>query len=474
MRLSSLLRFRLPPVTAWRLFVLLLIVALGSEYWDRDPIAIAGVPIPWPRFVLAMLITPLVAVEAARRWSALVRVPSAMGPLLVFWLCCALSVAGVALSPPGWGSGAQFARTLAHLSLYVLFVYVVVKAATWPRLFLLVRLYYAFGIAAACLAILQFVQGTFGLFPWVAPLMMRSGVYEVGAGLTVGFRASSIFGEPSWAARYYLHWMALALGFWWHTRDRRHLAALLLFGLAFYVANSLLGYVMLLVFAAAVTIAQMWRRNMFSLSKRQKVWAGIATYVLFLFWLAGAAPPLPDLLDRTVRRTGLVMQGGGGSGNRFDSIFAGLEVWKTAPIVGVGLGNISPYIVQFYTDPAYVFRSRFGSDSLYVQLLSETGIVGLAGFLWFWGRLLWLPRGYLRFCPSTDARQAHAWLRFLQVDLLAQAVGMLNYSDYLNPHLWTVVAIALACRTLLVDEARHVAAPAALPVQGIAMTGLAG
>jgi hypothetical protein len=473
MRVGSLVRFRVPALTAWGMFVLLLIVALGSEYWDKDPFPVGSIQIPWPRFVVAMLIAPFLAVEGARRWSAFVKVPTAIGPLLVFWLCCAFSALGVALSPPGWGSGAQFARTFIHLSLYVFLVYVVVQNATWPRLFLLVKCYYALGIAAACLSLVQFLQGAFGLFPWAAPLLFQSRTYEVGAGLTVGFRASSIFGEPSWAARYYLHWMALALGYWWHTRDRRHLAALVLFALAFYVANSLLGYVMLVVFATSIAIAQMWRRNMFSLSKRKKIWAGIGAYVLFLFWLVGAAPPLPDLLDRTVRRVGLVMQGGGGSGNRFDSIFAGLEVWKTAPIVGVGLGNVGPYIVQFYTDPAYVFRSQFGSDSVYIQLLSETGIIGLAGFLWFWGRLLWLPLGYLRLGLSIEARQAHAWVRFLQVDLFAHAVGMLNYSDYLHPHLWTVVAIVLACRTLLQHEARNVASRAALRVPGIPIAGFA-
>jgi hypothetical protein len=51
---------------------------------------------------------------------------------------------------------------------------------------------------------------------------------------------------------------------------------------------------------------------------------------------------------------------------------------------------------------------------------------------------------------------------------------MLNYSDYLNPHLWTVVAITLAIRTLLVNEAWQLVVPAALPVQGSAVPGLAG
>jgi hypothetical protein len=41
------------------------------------------------------------------------------------------------------------------------------------------------------------------------------------------------------------------------------------------------------------------------------------------------------------------------------------------------------------------------------------------------------------------------------MDALAQAVGMLNYSDYLSPHLWTVVGIMLACRGVV----RHATVP---------------
>ena len=454
--------------TAWQLFVLLLIAALGMEYWDKNPLRLPnGLTVPWPRFVLAMAVTPLVLAGAVWRWSALMQVPREMHPLLVFYAGCLVSLTGLLIHPLAPDGLAQFIRTLAHLSLYLLLVYVIVKYISWPRLKLLVDAYYVLGIAAAVLALLQFVNGAFGALPWMSALHFRSATYEVGAGLTMGFRASSIFGEPSWAARYYVHWIALACGYWWFTRDRRHLAALALFLAAFYVANSLLGYVLLGVFALALVLTQMWRRNMFSLSPRRKAaLVGIA-YVSFLAWLVGFELPLPDLFDRTVRRVGLVLQGGGGSGNRWDSIIAGLEVWRRAPLFGVGLGNIDGHIVKFYTDKAYIFRSYFGSDSLYVQIAAETGLIGLLGFLYFWVRLI-----VFRVSPaftvdqlSAGAAQAYVWLRMLQMDALAQAAGMLNYSDYLSPHLWTFVGISLACRALVRREMAFETArlPAGLP-----------
>jgi O-Antigen ligase len=449
---AARVRLVLPRPTAWRLFVLLLVFALGTEYWDKDPLPLGGLQLPWPRFILALAVIPLVIHPQDWRWTALLRVPSPLAPMMVFWICCGLSAVSLAFAP-GHADPVEFLKTFIHLTTYVVFVYVVVRWMTWPRLFLLVRVYYLLGIAAAFLAVLQYLHGGFGLFGWLAPLMFQSAEYEVGEGLTTGFRAASIFGEPSWAARYYVHFMALALGYWWETRDRRHLAALALFLLAFYTANSLLGYVILCTFAIVMAIAQMWRRNMFSMSQRKKVALGAVAYALVLAWLAGANPRIPDLLDRSIARVGLVLQGGGGAGNRIDSVFAGLEVWKMAPILGVGLGNIDSYIVDFYNDPAWVLRSRFGSDSLYVQLLAEAGIAGLLAFLWFWGRLLWfsVPPGFAR-GAGHDVGLAYAWLRFLQMDLFAQAVGMLNSADYLNPHLWTVVAIVLACKTLILRE----------------------
>jgi hypothetical protein len=454
--------------TAWQLFVVLLIGALGSEYWDKNPVRLAnGVAIPWPRFVLAMAVAPLALAAGVWRWSALLRLPRELQPLLVFYAACVLSLIGLLLHPLAPDGVAQFVRTLSHLTLYVLLVYVIVKHVSWPRLRLLVAAYYLLGVAAALIALLQFVNGAFGLLPWMSAFHFRSADYDVGAGLTMGFRASSIFGEPSWAARYYVHWIALACGYWWFTRQRRHLVALALFLLAFYVANSLLGYVLLGVFALGLLVTQMWRRNMFSLSPRRKaVLAGIA-YIGFLAWLMGLEPPLPDLFDRTVTRVGLVVQGGGGSGNRWDSIFAGLEVWRRAPAFGVGLGNIDGHIVQFYTDKAYIFRSYFGSDSLYVQIAAEAGLVGLSGFVYFWANLLAFraPPGFTAGQLTAGAAQAYGWLRMLQMDALAQTAGMLNYSDYLSPHLWTFVGISLACRAVVRREVASETSrvPAVLP-----------
>jgi O-antigen ligase len=442
----------IPRPTAWRVFVLLLMLALASEYWNKDPLRIGPLVIPWPTFVLALVLLPFVVLRSERRLSTIVRVPAPLGPLLVFWGCCAVSIIAVTMSP-GVSNPLQFVKTLLHQSLYVVFAIALVKSMTWPRLFQLIKAYYALGIAAAVLSVLQYLYGNFAAFSWLAPLRLQSFEYAVGQGLTVGFRASSFFGEASWAARYYVHFLAVAIAFWACTRRRRHLAAIALFVFAFYAANSLLGYAVLAAFLLSAAVAQMWRHNVFSLGQKQRIAIAATVYIGLVVWIAGITPRLPDLLDRSVARIGAIFQGSGAVSNRFDSVAAGLEVWKRAPILGVGLGNIDRYIVPFYKSNEWVLRSQYAADSVYVQLLAETGIVGLLGFMWFFGRLLWFraPRGFLADAPVPVAR-AYVLMRFLQVDLVAQAVGMLNSGDYLNPHLWTVISIVLACKVLILRE----------------------
>jgi O-antigen ligase len=451
MRLGPSQRLLIPRPTAWRCFTLLLVAALGAEYWNKDALRVGPVLVPWPFFVLILILLPLVVPPSARRWSELLRLPRPLGPMLFFWACCAMSIVAVALAPAS--QPIQYVRTLAHLTMYVVFVAAIVKWITWPRLWLLVRAYYVLGILAALLSVVQMLHGGFGLFPWLAALRFQSAEHMMSADLTTGFRSSSFFGEPSWAARYFVHFIAVALAFFIRTRERRHLAAAALFLVAFYGANSLLGYAILATFVASAALAQAWRSNLFTLGQAQKILIGVLVYLTLIGWLVGVTPEPPDLLDRSITRIGLVLQGGGGAGNRIDSVFAGLEVWKQAPVLGIGLGNIENYIVPFYQDPAWTLRSQYASDSLYVQLLAEAGLPGLIGFLWFWGRLLWFPApdpAVLRARP--DVAWAFTLIRFLQLDLFAQAVGMLNASDYLNPHLWTVVAIVLACKTFIIRE----------------------
>lgn len=446
-------RLAVPRPTAWRCFIVLLLLALGAEYWNKEALPVGPIVVPWPLFLVALGLLPLVIPRQGRRWRELLRVPAPLGPLLVFWAALGVSITGTTL-----GSASQpiaFLRTYIHLTVYVVFVAIVVKWITWQRLSLLVRGYYVLGVAAAIVAMLQTLYGI-GVAPWLGWLQFQSGEYALSSELTLGFRTASFFGEASWAARYYTHFIAVALAFFLCTRQKRHLAAIGLFVLALYTANSLLGYVVLAAFVLTLAVGMALRGGLVSLGPRQRAAIPFVVCLGLIVWLLDIAPSPPELIDRSIARIEMIFEGAGGVGNRVDGVFAGLEVWRLAPILGVGLGNIESYIVPFYRDPEWVLRSQHSADSVYVMLLAETGVIGLVAFVFFLARLVTFRSVDSEVLAARpDLASAHTWMRLLQVDLFAQAVGMLNAADYLNPHLWTVVAIVLACKVYIIRSADH-------------------
>jgi len=79
-----------------------------------------------------------------------------------------------------------------------------------------------------------------------------------------------------------------------------------------------------------------------------------------------------------------------GSGrDRWDLWGAGWEVFLQSPLVGVGPGNFGAYAAEnfrpgqasgFYSDPAHLYGRSL--HNIYVQVLSEQGLAGVAIFLW--------------------------------------------------------------------------------------------
>jgi hypothetical protein len=88
-------------------------------------------------------------------------------------------------------------------------------------------------------------------------------------------------------------------------------------------------------------------------------------------------------------------------GTRIDAWFIVLEIAKISPILGLGFANYYWYTPLFPIRGWYV---NFNSHSQYVDLIAQTGLLGLACFFWFFwevGRLGWqlrerVPEGFAR------------------------------------------------------------------------------
>ncbi len=68
-------------------------------------------------------------------------------------------------------------------------------------------------------------------------------------------------------------------------------------------------------------------------------------------------------------------------------------LWQSAlvwfwerPIFGWGLSSFGHYVTQFF--PLPIEGDTFESHSVYVQLLFETGVIGLCAYLWLYVRVI--------------------------------------------------------------------------------------
>lgn len=445
-------RARKGPDLVWKMLVVLWMIALGSEYFDKVPYPLTEqFSLPFPRFMLVSLLMFAIFIIWILGNRVHLNVSAIFRPLLVFWVVSQISIIGLIWMGAGSSEVLQFIKTDLHFTVYTAFVYVILSLANWNRIRLLLRLYYCLGIAAAIIAIMQFVHGNFGWLPWMSNYLFQSGVYR-----DVGFRASSVFGEPSWAARYYVHWIALSIAFYAWSRKARYIVFLVLFGVAFYMAASLAGYLVLGAFLVFLLIQV--RGKLLPISHQAKVLAfltgGLLVCMLLLVVMFSSGVPVPPLLKTSMQRVGQVFQGGGGVGIRLDASQAGLQLWTDSPVFGVGLGNARFYLPDFFTlDQS--FKSFIGTDSAHVQILAETGLIGFVAFLYFMVRAIRTPRGNAYRVPeSRDRDKAYLLLRFLQIDLAAQVVGMVFYADYLSPQMWTFVGMILALQKI-VSERRN-------------------
>jgi O-antigen ligase len=78
-----------------------------------------------------------------------------------------------------------------------------------------------------------------------------------------------------------------------------------------------------------------------------------------------------------------------------------LEIVKVNPILGLGPANYSSYTPLF---PILGWSVQFNSHSQYVDLIAQTGLLGLACYLWFFASVAWLGWRLRERVPAGFAR----------------------------------------------------------------------
>jgi len=80
-------------------------------------------------------------------------------------------------------------------------------------------------------------------------------------------------------------------------------------------------------------------------------------------------------------------------GGRFQIWQAGFMMFRQSPLIGRGLGLFMHHLPQYGLEPLY-------AHNCYLQILAESGLLGLFSFLWFLGEII--SRGFKKIARNSD------------------------------------------------------------------------
>ncbi|MEX2400644.1 MAG: O-antigen ligase family protein [Rhodothermales bacterium] len=252
-------------------------------------------------------------------------------------------------------------------------------------------------------------------------------------------RSAGLSGGSNSVARY----IVLSIIFLVYLRsiERRHqyrmillgAIAILLAGLAYTLSRS--GLLLLLTAGLLLAFRMMGRTNLKATTKLKIIVlaAAVSTGVIYV---------LPDSIfqaySSVLQTTDL---------NRYrpdmESIdqnariflaMAGYEMWLDHPWEGVGIGQFPLQLTSYST----YFRNEIGPHNMYVNMLAETGIIGLIFFVTF---LATAARQMYHASKSTGAVLNLPYIWF--VCLIVLAVGGLLKHDHANKLLWLLVGMSI-------------------------------
>ena len=278
-------------------------------------------------------------------------------------------------------------------------------------------------------------------------------------------RLAGTIGEPNQLAAVLVAGVviALALGI---TEKGKPLLRMLYFAaagvclIANFLTLSRAGLIALVVaMLAAVVVAGRWRPQMVAMA------AAVLT-TLFVFFAFVATPAQRDRVTNV---------GAGSSTGRSDIWTVGWRMVQAHPLNGVGVGQFETSAVHFLIAPGAIERSDLIIDhpkvahNIYLHVLAEMGIVGLAAFLFILGFSL---RCALRAARAFHRRGDPA------MDLVSRAVfvgliGILSAdffaSEQFSKQLWLLLGLgpallAMAQRRGEEEERDHVEEEPAAPL----------
>ena len=149
---------------------------------------------------------------------------------------------------------------------------------------------------------------------------------------------------------------------------------------------------------------------------------------------------------------------------RLEKMRAGIEMAKDHPFLGVGIGNYSvrywEYAEKLGLEPAITDiqseEAQRDAHSLYIEIVSETGIFGLATFLLFVGFLVVGTFNVLQLTKSSTLdTNWRFWLAPIMISLIAYLVSGVVLHGVVFRWFWIIAGLALSAIHLTENRFRE-------------------
>ncbi len=286
--------------------------------------------------------------------------------------------------------------------------------------------------------IYQFIGDSLGLSPEI------TGLREQYTKTVLGFpRAQGTAFEPLYFANYLLIPLGIVFSlFLSHTsKIKSHwlVGCLIILGLALVLTISRGGYLGLA--ALFLTISLYYLKNIFT-PKRILLLALVLIVVWFSFTRFLG---LSDALNlESFRLHTLNVFYGGSFVERVETLESALSAFRDHPFLGVGVGGFGPYVsIQPYFFPIDGWKIV---NNEFVEILAETGILGLITFLVF---LLFLVIRSFKAIKSDE----DPYLKALAIGTLGGFLGILvqyqTFSTLYIMHVWFLFGLMVAVQNLI-------------------------
>ncbi len=300
----------------------------------------------------------------------------------------------------------------------------------------------------------------FGLFQFLGDMaglpQTITGLRDLYTKDVLGFtRVQSTAYEPLYFANYLLLPISVIFALWlagsnagsrWQTgigsTTMRYGALLLLLGLG--MVNLVLtvsrgGY---LAIAAALMVAGIWYWK--KLLRPTTIIVILVCVALVGYIVVRTLSPSGEALtlDKFKEHVGNAFYGASYE-ERVDTIATAVQAWHEHPLIGVGIGGFGPYAAPHpYYEPKNGWRIV---NNEYVEVLAESGILGLASFMAL--ALMLIIRSW-----GAARRTEDPYLKSIIVGLLAAFVGILvqylTFSTLYVMHVWMLIGLLIAAQNM--------------------------